>query len=66
VPYAGRDGGKRDDWMDSSRLLYHFEIREGELATTGDPAEIRSVEACLLSYRGQLRTRTEMYKEGLE
>lgn len=66
LPYAGSDGDKRDYWMDNSRLLYHFEIRDGELATTDDPAEIRSVEACLLSYRGQLRTRTEMYKEGLE
>jgi len=66
LPYTGSDGDKRDYWMDNSRLLYHFEIREGELAETSDPSEIRAVEACLLSYRGQLRTRTEMYKEGLE
>jgi nucleoside-diphosphate-sugar epimerase len=66
LPYGGSDGDKRDYWMDNSRLLYHFEIRDGELAETSDPSEIRSVEACLLSYRGQLRTRTEMYKEGLE
>ena len=66
LPYTGSDGDKRDYWMDNSRLLYHFEIRDGELAETSNPAEIRAVEACLLSYRGQLRTRTEMYKEGLE
>jgi nucleoside-diphosphate-sugar epimerase len=66
LPYTGSDGDKRDYWMDNSRLLYHFEIREGELAQTSDPSEIRAVESCLLSYRGQLRTRTEMYKEGLE
>ncbi len=66
LPYSGSDGDKRDYWMDNSRLLYHFEIRDGELAETSDPSEIRAVEASLLSYRGQLRTRTEMYKEGLE
>ena len=66
LPYSGSDGDKRDYWMDNSRLLYHFEIRDGELAETSNPSEIRAVEASLLSYRGQLRTRTEMYKEGLE
>jgi nucleoside-diphosphate-sugar epimerase len=66
LPYGGSDGDKRDYWMDNGRLLYHFEIRDGELAETSDPSEIRAVEASLLSYRGQLRTRTEMYKEGLE
>lgn len=64
-PYVGDDGDRRDYWMDNSRLLYHFEIRDGELAETSDPSEIRAVEACLLSYKGQLRSRTEIYKESL-
>jgi nucleoside-diphosphate-sugar epimerase len=65
-PFVGDDGDKRDYWMDNSRLLYHFEIRDSELARTNNPLEIQAVEACLESYNGQLRTRTEMYKEGLE
>ena len=65
-PFTGSDGDKRDYWMENGRLLYHFEIRDGELAKTSDPAEINAVEQCLLAYNGNLRTRTEIYKEGLE
>jgi nucleoside-diphosphate-sugar epimerase len=65
-PYTGSDGDKRDYWMDNGRMLYHFEIRDGELAKTTDIYEIQAVERCLEAYNGQLRTRTEMYKEGLE
>ena len=65
LPYTGSDGDKRDYWMDNGRLLYHFEIRDDELAKTSDPNEITLVERCLDGYNGQLRTRTEMYKEGL-
>jgi hypothetical protein len=63
---VGDDGDKRDYWMDNGRLLYHFEIRDSELAKTSDPREITAVEQTLLSYEGSLRTRTEIYKEGLE
>ena len=52
--------------MDNGRLLYHFEIRDSELAKTSDSREITAVEQTLLSYEGSLRTRTEIYKEGLE
>jgi hypothetical protein len=52
--------------MDNARLLYHFEIRDSELAKTSNPAEILDVEQALLDYGGNLRTRTEIYKEGLE
>jgi hypothetical protein len=52
--------------MDNGRLLYHFEIRDSELAKTSNPAEILDVEQALLAYGGNLRTRTEIYKEGLE
>ena len=65
-PYTGSDGDKRDYWMDNGRLLYHFEIRDSELAKTSNPAEILDVEQALLAYGGNLRTRTEIYKEGLE
>jgi hypothetical protein len=65
-PYTGSDGDKRDYWMDNARLLYHFEIRDSELAKTSNPAEILDVEQALLDYGGNLRTRTEIYKEGLE
>jgi nucleoside-diphosphate-sugar epimerase len=64
--YVGDDGDKRDYWMDNSRLLYHFEIREGELAKTDDEKEIWAVESALRDYEGVLPTRTDMYKEGLE
>ena len=65
-PYVGDDGDKRDYWMDNGRLLYHFEIRDGELIKTSDPLEIEEVERVLHEYDGQLRTRTEIYKEQLE
>jgi len=65
-PFNGTDGDERNYWMDNSRLLYHFEIRENELAKTDDPAQIALVEATLDAYKGNLKTRTEMYKEGLD
>jgi hypothetical protein len=52
--------------MDNSRLLYHFEIRDSELAKIGDPMEIEYVELALQEYNGQLRTRTDIYKEQLD
>lgn len=64
--YVGDDGDKRDYWMDNSRMLYHFEIRDGELAKTDDEKEIWAVESALRDYEGVLPTRTDMYKEGLE
>lgn len=63
LDYVGDDGDKRDYWMDNSRLLYHFEIRPDELVTTDNPIAIKAVESCLTAYRGNLRTRTEIYKE---
>jgi nucleoside-diphosphate-sugar epimerase len=64
-PYVGSDGDKRDYWMDNSRLLYHFEIRESELAKSIDSLEIIDVQQALIPYNGSLRTRTDIYKEQL-
>jgi len=65
-PYTGSDGDKRDYWMDNGRLLYHFEIRDSELAKTTDRLELIDVEQTLIPYNGNLRTRTEIYKEQLD
>ena len=63
--YVGSDGDKRDYWMDNSRLLYHFEIRDNELAKSIDSLEIIDVQQALIPYNGSLRTRTDIYKEQL-
>lgn len=66
VRYDSGDGDKRDYHMSNAKAMYHLEIREEEWKTTHMPDLIWRVEQCLKQYNGNLRTRTEMYVEGLK